>query len=122
MEHRRGRRIAVDIPIEIAVWDAAIIRKAQLANWSITGALIKADFQIRALSRVRIVFDCWAQLSGGALSIDAYIARNHQHGIGVEWYELASPAVTKLFSEVTASRPVRGARTEPVRSSLVAHL
>lgn len=119
MEHRWGRRIAVDIPIQMAAPDASLMGSAQLANLSITGALIKANFKLRVLSRVQIVFESSVRPQDDALSIAAYVARNHRHGIGVEWCEFAPPAVTELLRAVTTQLSTRIERAEPVTSSLV---
>jgi hypothetical protein len=97
MEHRWGQRIVVDMPIQLIAADKSLTRSAQLANLSITGGFVKADFRPRLLSRVQVVFASALSPPAGALSIDAYIARNSRHGIGVEWCELASPTVTDLL-------------------------
>jgi len=112
MEHRWGRRIAVDIPIQIAPLGSSL-RGALLANFSVTGAFIKADFGLRVLSRVRIVFASTVQPQLEALSLAAYVARNNRHGVGVEWCELASPAVTALLRALTLTSAC-GARAEPI--------
>jgi hypothetical protein len=102
MEHRWGRRIVVDIPVLMTNADSSLNRLAQLANLSITGALIKADFLPRVLSRVQIVFGSSLNRQGHLLIIPAYVVHNHQHGIGVEWLESASPAVTDLVGAASA--------------------
>jgi hypothetical protein len=84
-----------------------------LANFSVTGAFIKADFGLRVLSRVRIVFASTVQPQQEALSLAAYVARNNRHGVGVEWCELASPAVTALLRALTLTSAC-GARAEPI--------
>jgi len=97
MEHRWGRRVAVDIPIQVTSEDMLFMREAHLANLSITGAMIRADFRPRLLSRVQIVFGSSTSPQPDAPSIAAYVARNNRHGIGIEWCELASPIVTGLL-------------------------
>jgi len=108
MEHRWGRRIVVDVPIQMAAVGNSL-KSALLANLSVTGALIKADFRFRAPPRVRIVFVSSVQPQQEALSLAAYVARHNRHGIGVEWCELASPAVTALLRALTATS-TRGER------------
>ncbi len=102
MEHRWGRRIVVDIPVLMTTADSSLNTPAQLANLSITGALIKADLRPRVLSRVQIVFGSSLNRLGHLLIIPAYVVHNHQHGIGVEWLESASPAVTDLVGAASA--------------------
>jgi len=106
MEHRWGRRIVVDIPIQMTAAGQSLMRRARLANVSITGALIKADFRPRLLSRVQIVFGSSVDPQADDLSVAAYVARSNRHEIGVEWCELASPALTNLLR--AAGAPLTG--------------
>jgi len=86
--------------------NASLIKQAQLTNLSITGALVKVDFRPpRVLSRVEIVFGSSVSRQGDALRVAAYVTRNYQKGIGVEWCEWASPAVIDLVSEARAQSP-----------------
>ncbi len=93
MEHRWGRRIAVDMPIRIAVAGSPC-KAGRLSNLSITGALIKADFRLRVLSLVIIVID--SSKDSDASRIAGYVARLDRHGMGVEWCAIAAPAVIDL--------------------------
>ncbi len=97
MEHRWGRRVAVDIPIQLTSADVLFMREAHLANLSITGAMIRADFRPRLLSRVQIVFGSSLTPEPDSPTIAAYVARNNRYGIGIEWCEVASPIVTELL-------------------------
>jgi len=96
MEHRWGRRIGVHIPIQLAgrgiPW-----KQALLANISVTGALIEAEFSFRVLSRIEVLV--------GSSRVVAFIARQHRRGVGVEWCELAPPAVTELLRAAAAPVP-----------------
>ncbi len=97
MEHRWGRRIAVDIPIRIGLPGGSPSTRARIANFSVTGALIKADFALRVRSRIHIVVDTAPRPAPYCISVEAFVTHNHRHGIGVEWCELASPGVTALM-------------------------
>jgi hypothetical protein len=97
MEHRWGRRIVVDMPIQVAAVSMSPIRRAQLVNLSITGAFIEADFRPRLLSRVQIMFGLSPSPQADALSIAAYVARNNRHGFGVEWCELSGVDAAYLW-------------------------
>jgi hypothetical protein len=108
MEHRWGRRIVVDIPVYVTAADRSRTMSAQLANLSITGALIRADFRPRVLSHVQIVFASPQGREEDLLSISAYVVHNYRHGIGVEWFAPASPAVSNLVTTGCAQfLPVR---------------
>jgi hypothetical protein len=102
MEHRWGRRIAVEIPIQM-VAKGISLKSALMANLSVTGALIKADCELRVLSRIQILVESPTRPQKDALILAAYVAGNYRHGIGVEWCEWASPRVTELLQAVTAS-------------------
>jgi hypothetical protein len=97
MEHRWGRRIVVDMPVQLAAVGISMFRGAQLVNISISGAFIEADFRPRLLSRVQIVFGSSLNPQADALIIAAYVARSNLHGIGVEWCDLASAAATNML-------------------------
>ena len=102
MEHRWGRRIGVNIPVQICAPDARLVRRAYLANLSITGALVQAEFRLRTRSRIRIVvLDSAVPRHIVALSVEAFVTHDHLHGIGVEWCDLAPAAVRDLLRAVT---------------------
>ncbi len=102
MEHRWGRRMAVEIPIQM-VAKGSSLTSALIANLSVTGALIKADCQLCMRSRVQVFVESPTRPQKDALILAAYVAGNCRHGIGVEWDDLASPRVTQLLQAVTAS-------------------
>lgn len=121
MEHRWGRRIVVDIPIRIAGADLSPLREARLVNVSITGALVKADYTPRVLSRLEIVIGSSPSHDGDAVRIAAYVARSHRHGIGLEWCESASLSLMKWLrgtpAELQFESGTRTARAAPRTSS-----
>jgi hypothetical protein len=104
MEHRWGRRIALDIPIKMVGPGVSLVRGAHLANLSVSGALVKAGFTLRVRSRIQIVVDAMLRETHHSLSVAAFVTHNHQHGIGVAWCDLPSPAVTELLRVV--GRPI----------------
>jgi hypothetical protein len=125
MEHRWGRRIAVDIPIQMGSVEASLLRRASLVNFSVSGALIRADFPLRLRSRIQIVLESPLREKRDSLSIAAFVAHNHRHGIGVKWCELGSPAVTEWLRAVTAAILAASSRLSVALLSaphIVAHL
>jgi hypothetical protein len=92
------------MPVQMIAADQSPMGRAQVANLSITGALIKADFETRLLSRVRIVFESSLVAASEAASIGAYIVRSNRDGIGIEWCEPASPVVMGLLRAARLSR------------------
>jgi hypothetical protein len=100
MEHRWGRRIAVDIPIDVSTLGDSQAR-AQLANVSFTGALIKADCILRIRSRIQIALKSPTGHESEVLRIAAIVTHKHAEGIGVEWCDMGSTTVTQLLRVAT---------------------
>jgi hypothetical protein len=103
MEHRWGERIKVDIQVQIAAPPLSL-RPAQIANLSLSGACIKADYDLRALSRVEVVIAIPLKPGGDTSRISAYVTRNNKGGIGVEWCEYAPPVVNELMQHLNPNR------------------
>ena len=104
MEHRWGHRIAVDLPIRLASADASAWRTGRLTNVSITGALIRSDFAFRLLSLVSVVIESRTVKNPESKRIAGYVARIDHHGMGVEWAEMAAPAVVDLVRIFSGQR------------------
>ncbi len=118
MEHRWGERVGVDIAIRITVHPFAV-RHGRLVNVSVSGASIKADFDLRPLSRIEVVVDTVPRARCEAPSIGAYVTRVSKDGIGIEWCEFAPPVITELLQSL-ASRPyMRTRKLEPAVNAIV---
>jgi hypothetical protein len=96
MEHRWGERIAVDIPIKLAVRPYSV-RSAHLMNLSLSGAYIKTGFDMRLLARIQVVIELPLRFKHATPVISAYIARKLLDGCGVEWCEFAPQPVLELL-------------------------
>jgi hypothetical protein len=103
MEHRWGQRVQVDFPVRVTAHRYSV-RDGRLADLSVSGALVEADFGGRVLSRIQIaiVLPLWPKHE--APIVEAYVARKLKHRFGIEWCEFAPPAVTELLRAV-AGRP-----------------
>lgn len=112
MEHRWGRRVMVDIPIQVTVADPPRLHRARLANVSVSGALIEADYTLRVLARLIVLLESSHTPADPIGGIAAYVARSHPHGFGVEWCDRDSQAVTDLIRAATAPPVGRKARPE----------
>ena len=82
MEHRWGKRIAVDIPVELQT-RGGIVTAGRMLNISRTGALIKTAADLPVFARVDI------HVNGH--SMPSYVARADGDLIGVEWCDSAWP-------------------------------
>jgi hypothetical protein len=98
MDHRWGRRVQVDFPVRVAAHRCAV-RDGRLIDLSVSGALIEADLDARVLSRVQVTLLLPTYANHDAPTVEAYVARKHGHGIGIEWCEFAPGAVRELLRE-----------------------
>jgi PilZ domain len=116
MEHRWGERVQVDFPVRLtalrfSVWDG------RLTDLSVSGALVEAALEARALSRVRVAIDLPLWPKHESPVVEAYVVRKNKYGIGLEWCEFAPDAVRKLLHAVVA-RPHTRARRHAASASL----
>jgi hypothetical protein len=96
MEHRWGKRIAVDIGVRISAWPSTI-GVGRIVDVSMSGAWIRAHLNLSVLSRVMIILDSSPAGKQQPSSIGAYVTRTSREGFGVEWYELDPPSLSKLL-------------------------
>src|SRR6266436_8973026 len=99
MEHRWGKRVQVDFPVRVMAHRFSV-REGRLADLSVSGARVKADFEARVLSRIQIaiVLPLWPKHESPV--VDAYVARSCKRGFGIEWCEFAPHAVSELLRAV----------------------
>ena len=111
MEHRWGERLQVDFPVRVTALRFSV-RGGRLADLSVSGALIRADLDARLLSRVQvaIILPLWSKHESPL--VEAYVARKHKNGFGIEWCEFAPPAVSELL-RIIVTRPHAGLRRPP---------
>lgn len=117
MEHRWGERVGVDIPVRITVHPFSV-RNGRLANLSVSGACIKADCDLRLLSRIQVAIELPQRSKHEAPSVAAYVARKVKDNIGIEWCEFAPPAISRLL-QMFAARPYNRLR-KPETAAAVA--
>lgn len=121
MEHRWGERVGVDIPVRIAVHPFSV-RNGRLANLSVSGACIEADFDVRVLSRIQVAIELPHRSKHEAPTVAAYVTRRLKDNIGIEWCEFAPPAVTYLL-QAFATRPhIRLRKREPAAPVAISRL
>lgn len=121
MEHRWGERVRVDIAVRITAHPFAV-RHGRLTNLSVSGASIKADFDLRPLSRIQVVIELPHRTRCEAPSISAYVTRNSRDSIGIEWCEFAPPVVGELLQTFAARRYIRLRKPESSASIAITRL
>ena len=103
MEHRWGERVGVDIRVRIRRHPFTV-RTGRLSNLSVSGAFIRADLNLRPLTRIQVAIDLPQRPKSEAPTIDAYVARILKDGIGIEWCEFKPPEINRLLQRVAARR------------------
>jgi hypothetical protein len=116
MEHRWGERVQVDFPVRLTAHRFSV-RDGRLTDLSVSGALVEAELEARALSRVRVAIDLPLWPRHESPVVEAYVVRKNKYGIGLEWCEFAPDAVRELLRAVVA-RPHTRARRHAASASL----
>ncbi len=121
MEHRWGERVGVDIPVKVCGHPFSV-RNGRLANLSVSGAFIKADFDLRLLSRIQVAIELPQRSKHEAPNVAAYVARKFKDGIGIEWCQFAPAAITQMLQSLAARPYIRLRKPEPPVSAAISRL
>jgi hypothetical protein len=92
---RWSRRIAVEIPVEVAADGSPTIHGHQ-KNLSLSGALVTTDHALPLHAYIEISIKP-RETAHGAVRVMARVTRNLEDGVGVEWCEYAPNAITDLL-------------------------
>jgi hypothetical protein len=92
---RWSRRVAVDIPVEVAA-DGSPTIHGYLKDLSLSGALVTTDYTLRLHAYIEITLNP-REKGHSAVRVMARVTRNLEGGVGVEWCEYAPSAVTDLL-------------------------
>lgn len=104
MEHRWGRRVKVNIPVQLMTANASVMGIGLLSNLSVSGALLMSDCSVRVLTQIQVKLESSLLPKHKTPTIAGYVARQYSHGIGVEWCERTSVLVADLL-RATAAEP-----------------
>jgi hypothetical protein len=100
-ESRWGNRVRVNIPIQISA-NALTGADGCMKNLSLSGALVKADVDLRLHALIKVSIKMPLQR---AAAITAYVSRKAGDGVGVEWCEFAPGVVKDLLRSPTIPLP-----------------
>jgi hypothetical protein len=92
LEHRWGQRVRVNLPVRLSASAIAEVDGC-IKNLSLSGALMKAEGELRLHTLIEVHIDLPPPLSRVAV-LNAHVSRKLNHGVGIEWCEFA-PAVVK---------------------------
>lgn len=118
MEHRWGERVPLSIPVRLTGYPFSV-RVGRLTNLSVSGAQIKADFEVRLLSRIHVAIELPQRSKHEAPTITAYVTRKFRDGIGIEWCEFAPNAVGELLRSAAARRYARARKADPPTTQMI---
>ncbi len=121
MEHRWGERVGVDLPVRVTAHPFSV-RHGRLTNLSVSGAMIKTDYDLRPLSRIQIVIEMPHMSRCEAPSVAAYVTRNTKAGIGIEWCEFSPGVVSELLATLSIRPYVRLRKPESAAAIVLARL
>jgi hypothetical protein len=121
MEHRWGERVGVDIPVRITAHHFTV-RPGRLANLSVSGAFIKAAFELRLLSRIQVAIELPHRSKHEAPTVAAYVARKFKDGIGIEWCEFAPAAISRLLQSFARRPHILLRKPEPAATIAISRL
>jgi hypothetical protein len=103
-EHRWGRRIAVDIPVQVAAKASPAIH-GQLKNVSLSGALMEADHELLLHASIEVSIEP-AETGHSPRKVMARVTRKSKNAVGVEWCEFAPSAVKDLLRSPSIRLPL----------------
>jgi hypothetical protein len=93
-ESRWGERVRVNIPVQVSA--NALSAEGYMKNLSLSGALVKADGDLKLHALVKVSIDMPSRLRRTA-ELTAYVSRKSPEGVGVEWCEFAPGVVKDLL-------------------------
>jgi hypothetical protein len=99
MEHRRGDRIAVDLPVGVTNPVTTRSRAGRLVNISVDGALISGSLDAHIGARVHVSIDVPPHSTAYGSLIAAYVVRKSAGAFAVQWAEYGSTEILAFFRE-----------------------
>ena len=96
MEHRWGRRVALDMPVHITLpgGDSAV---GVLRDASISGGFIETPLHLAVGAPLGVVLLVGAGAARRAVDLPACVTRKARDGLAIEWRDMASPPVLALL-------------------------
>jgi hypothetical protein len=92
MEHRWGERFTVDLPVRLRSGHR-LIGAGRLRNLSISGALVQTELRLTALAPI----DVEVRVGSSREMLEAFVTRQDEGALGIEWLEVG-PAVVALVA------------------------
>lgn len=112
MEHRWGERIAVRLTVALSGGSLPPVA-GSLENVSSSGAFVRTLGRGPARGPVDVTFEEHGSGRGRSVRLPAYVVRETESGVGIEWYEFAPRPVRQLLAGSKRNKRAGGARARP---------
>jgi hypothetical protein len=109
MEHRWGHRRQINRFVRLRMRNGSR-GFGRIRNVSISGAWIATGLQAKLLSYVEIGFTAMRHGRKTVARVEGLIVRLASHGFGIEWCELAHPAVLAILMVRPSRSPMSTAK------------
>lgn len=107
MEHRWGKRIQLNLPVQLDFGSGSLI-PGRMANMSQSGGFVITRERVPPQTRIDIQFSP-VRSRNRTVHVLAYVVRRTKHGLGLEWQEFAPPEIQALLA-VAGKRSTGGVR------------
>jgi hypothetical protein len=84
--------------------------------------MLKADYDLRPLSRIQVFLEMPHHNRAEAPSVSGYVTRTTKAGIGIEWCDFSPPIVSELLATLSSRRYVRLRKPDSPASLAVSRL
>ncbi len=102
MEHRWGRRSAVNVAVTLHSGAGTVVR-GRLANISLSGALVLTDVRLPSFTQLIVELESSRPSESVPEMVSAFVVRHSARGLGVEWTEFSPPAIAALLRHPAAT-------------------
>jgi hypothetical protein len=96
MEHRWGERYAVQMRVELSCGSSPPVT-GSLENVSSSGAFVRTEGRRPPRGPVEVILGDRSSGRGHSLRLPAYVVRETEAGVGIEWCEFAPRVVRELM-------------------------
>jgi hypothetical protein len=111
MEHCWGKRIRIDLPVQVTADEVAAIR-GFMRNLSLSGALLKIDANLRLHTLIEVsveLLEVSVELpptSPRPAILLAHVSRKREEDVGIEWCKFAPIVVKDLLRSPSMRLPL----------------
>jgi hypothetical protein len=96
MEHRYGARYVSAIDVYVKTHSGRLAARGRLLDVSISGAFVSTSLPIAPLSSITLEVISMVNSVRRWKPIEAQVIRRTESGLGIEWKELTSAALSQL--------------------------